>query len=88
MSSMTLRYASPAAGQEGGRRKTVLRIHVELAHVGDGFNAIQKSYMKEIEDVTQAQASMFFESVDSLVDSIENDLLFHEGKKTTEGRRR
>ena len=85
MSSMTVRYASPVDYQ-AGKRRTVLRIHIELAHVGDGFNAIQKSYRKEIEDVTQAQASMFFESVDSLVDQIENDMLFHR-KKTEEGRR-
>jgi FAD synthase len=85
MSSMTVRYASPVDYQ-AGKRRTVLRIHIELAHVGDGFNAIQKSYRKEIEDVTQAQASMFFESVDSLVDQIENDMLFRR-KKTEEGRR-
>ena len=85
MSSMTVRYASPVDYQ-AGKRRTVLRIHIELAHVVDGFNAIQKSYRKEIEDVTQAQASMFFESVDSLVDQIENDMLFHR-KKTEEGRR-
>ena len=85
MSSMTVRYASPVDYQ-AGKRRTVLRIHIELAHVGDVFNAIQKSYRKEIEDVTQAQASMFFESVDSLVDQIENDMLFRR-KKTEEGRR-